>query len=131
MCEECDVELFMVLPRLIWLRFLSQPSEQLPLLVRLLPHRFGGASSETPTLGTDLETLFRKYDQVVSSLATMRADFDSSGDILVEAKTMLAKSVVSDDDEEDFVYVGVPPAHVDTAKMQVEGFMLELEAWSI
>jgi hypothetical protein len=131
MCEECDVELFMVLPRLIWLRFLSQPSEQMPLLARLLPHRFGAASSSTPTLGADLETLFHKYNQVVSSLATMRADFDSSEDSLVESRTMLAKRVISDDEEAYFVYVGVPPAHVDYARAQVEGLMHELEAWSI
>jgi hypothetical protein len=64
MCEECDVELFMVLPRLIWLRFLSQPemqNVQKPLLVRLLPHRFKDVASKTPTSGPELRTLSAKY----------------------------------------------------------------------
>eukprot|EP00927_Polykrikos_kofoidii_P043957 TRINITY_DN38062_c0_g2_i1.p1 TRINITY_DN38062_c0_g2~~TRINITY_DN38062_c0_g2_i1.p1 ORF type:complete len:647 (+),score=125.11 TRINITY_DN38062_c0_g2_i1:69-2009(+) len=40
MCEECDVELFLVLPRMIWLRYLMRPGKQVELLRSLLPHRF-------------------------------------------------------------------------------------------
>jgi len=40
MCEECDVELFLVLPRMIWLRFLMDPMSHTRLLQSLLPHHF-------------------------------------------------------------------------------------------
>jgi len=46
MCEDCDVELFMVLPRLIWLRFLALPGTHAELLASLLPHRFGLAPED-------------------------------------------------------------------------------------
>merc|ERR1719379_2435780 len=45
MCEDCDVELFLVLPRIIWLRFLAEPSNLTPLLKNLLPHKFSEARS--------------------------------------------------------------------------------------
>jgi len=40
MCEDCDVELFMCLPRIVWLRFLTEPARHLELMKSLLPHRF-------------------------------------------------------------------------------------------
>merc|ERR1719414_957106 len=40
MCDECDVELFLVLPRITWLSFLARPSRLAPLIKRMLPNRF-------------------------------------------------------------------------------------------
>merc|ERR1712232_881108 len=40
MCTDCDVELFMVLPRIIWLRFIAAPTRVMELLKTFLPHRF-------------------------------------------------------------------------------------------
>eukprot|EP00421_Protoceratium_reticulatum_P022932 CAMPEP_0168384614 /NCGR_PEP_ID=MMETSP0228-20121227/14501_1 /TAXON_ID=133427 /ORGANISM="Protoceratium reticulatum, Strain CCCM 535 (=CCMP 1889)" /LENGTH=425 /DNA_ID=CAMNT_0008397785 /DNA_START=57 /DNA_END=1331 /DNA_ORIENTATION=+ len=43
MCEDCDVELFLVLPRIIVLCFAAEPGASRRELVRtLLPHRFAG-----------------------------------------------------------------------------------------
>ncbi|CAK9076135.1 unnamed protein product [Durusdinium trenchii] len=39
-CEECDVDLFLVMPRVIWLRGLSKPPQQIQVFKSLLPHRF-------------------------------------------------------------------------------------------
>eukprot|EP00913_Durusdinium_trenchii_P012672 g11899.t1 len=38
--EECDVDLFLVMPRVIWLRGLSKPPQQIQVFKSLLPHRF-------------------------------------------------------------------------------------------
>jgi len=46
MCDDCDVELFMVLPRIIWLRFLALQGTKSELLASLLPHRFGLAPED-------------------------------------------------------------------------------------
>jgi len=47
MIEDCDVELFMVLPRLVVLWFLDKPLRERTALVRsLLPHRFGPTCSQ-------------------------------------------------------------------------------------
>jgi hypothetical protein len=42
MCENCDVELFLVMPRMIWLCYLSNPEMNDELMGTLLPHRFSG-----------------------------------------------------------------------------------------
>lgn len=132
MCEECDVELFMVLPRLLWLRFLADPQEQMPLLAHLLPHRFVEASSAAPSLGTELQAFFAKYTELERSLASMLESSVRSD--LGCIRSLLAKSVVSGgDDETDSgsIYAGVRAAHVNDAKKQVRGFMHELESWSM
>merc|ERR1711874_632090 len=49
MCEDCDVELFLVLPRIIWLRFLAEPGSLGPLLKNLLPHKFSEVRSTSPS----------------------------------------------------------------------------------
>merc|ERR1719464_2465584 len=59
MCDECDVELFMVLPRIIWLRFLASPLQLLELLRSLLPHRFAETKDEWA------ESLDRAWDEEV------------------------------------------------------------------
>jgi len=40
MCSDCDPALFLVLPRLVWLSFLTRPGSLNDLLGNLLPHRF-------------------------------------------------------------------------------------------
>lgn len=42
MAEECDAELFLVLPRLLWICFLTDPTRHAEILRNLLPHRFPG-----------------------------------------------------------------------------------------
>jgi len=44
MCEDCDAELFLVLPRIVLLCLLCDPAKAIELLRRLLPHRFGQRS---------------------------------------------------------------------------------------
>lgn len=44
MCDDCDVELFLCVPRLLWLRFLADPADCGELLKNLLPHRFPDAA---------------------------------------------------------------------------------------
>mmetsp|Transcript_66803 Transcript_66803/g.168685 ORF Transcript_66803/g.168685 Transcript_66803/m.168685 type:complete len:575 (-) Transcript_66803:142-1866(-) len=40
MCEDCDAELFLILPRIVWLCLLKDPAKAIELIRRLLPHRF-------------------------------------------------------------------------------------------
>lgn len=40
MCEDCDAELFLVIPRIVWLCFMADPESSIELIRRLLPHRF-------------------------------------------------------------------------------------------
>jgi len=65
MCEDCDVELFMVLPRIIWLRFLSQPMRYAGLVKMILPHRFKSleeaADSSVVVCDSDLKELLDRF----------------------------------------------------------------------
>lgn len=145
MCEECDVELFMVLPRLIWLRFLSQPemqNVQKPLLVRLLPHRFKDVASKTPTSGPELQTLSAKYAATEKAIIDAMnifskdsaAEYDSnhSRGFLPRARSLLVQRVISgSSDDADDNFSSVPHAFRANVQAQVESLMHELEAWSI
>lgn len=130
MCDECDVELFMVLPRIMWLRFLEEPVQQIPLLARLLPHRFSvPCSGGMPTLGAALQTFSDKY---ASTTQTLSDAYTASGvsDVEHAVKALLAKRVTHGGDD-IMLYSDVPIAHVAPAKAQVEDLFHELEAWSI
>jgi len=138
MCEECDVELFMVLPRLIWLRFLAEPLQQMPLLVRFLPHRFVAGRSEIPTLCQDLRSFSEKYSQTECALASLCGstgcvpETKSGPNFYADARELLVKrGICGSGDEADNLYAAIPHRHVDEAKTLVEELMHELEAWSI
>lgn len=59
MCENCDVEMFLVMPRMIWLCFLRNPEAQSELMSSLLPKRFATSSD------VDLIELRQKFLKVV------------------------------------------------------------------
>lgn len=131
MFEECDVELFMVLPRLMWLRFLAEPLTQIPLLARLLPHRFSGAASATPTLGLELRTFYNKYAQIEGELATSCTSLRFEEKVAAVRALLVKRVIYGGDDEVNAIFSSMPPVHADSAKDKVEGLMHELEAWSI
>jgi len=67
MCDECDVELFMVLPRLVWLWFLAEPGKH-DLLRRLVPHHFD-PEVEPPTFSQPLAGFAESFRRVSQRLA--------------------------------------------------------------
>jgi hypothetical protein len=67
MCADCDVELFLILPRIIWLRFLVEPVKQTELLKSLLPHRFPDnkdACGTSVAWDADLASFIEKFQNV-------------------------------------------------------------------
>jgi hypothetical protein len=126
MFDECDVELFLVLPRLIWIRFLANQQKQIPLLVRLLPHRFTNATSSSPSLGPELQAFYEKYCLVERSLA------DSQVDRAVDSRALLASRVVNGaDGNTDDLFSSVRGSDRANVQAKVEVLMHDLEAWSI
>jgi hypothetical protein len=134
MCEECDVSLFMVLPRLVWLRFLIEPTPQIPVLARLLPNRFKAAGGALPSPVAELEAFASKYSQLEMWLESMLETpevVDITGTSLF-VRALLAKHIVNEGvDGPQGSYAGVQPSCIAEAKNQVDSFMLELEGWSI
>jgi len=126
MFEECDVELFLVVPRLIWMRFLAYPQVQSPLLARLLPHHFMDIAGANPSLGAELQTFFEKYLTVERSIRDSREDQD-----VVAARAVLAMRTVNGSDDNDETLSSVPHGCRANIQAQIESLMIELEGWSM
>jgi len=67
--EECDVDYFMILPRVVWLSFLENPTEVSPLLSMLLPERFNKTATEVP--GEELVKFIEHFQQVRSHIESV------------------------------------------------------------
>jgi hypothetical protein len=131
MCEDCDVELFLVLPRLVILRFLIAPELQAELLQDLLPHRFECDSAHgTRAPGPELTQLAKRFARarhaqqieecrrtsMSSALAATNAD-------MVEWESFARAAVVGFKSQSVVVRNAVA--------IEMEEFMRELEQWSI
>jgi hypothetical protein len=112
MCERCDVELFLVLPRLLLLGFLASVESFGPLLGTLLPQHFqnGRPASER------IRELIREYGVLAAQL---------DGPVFVRlAGHAIRKSMES---EESSGLAPEPLKLPDAA----ERFLLQLEGWSM
>jgi len=133
MCEDCDVELFMVLPRIIWLRCLEKPSNLLDLFKGLLPHRFAGDTTkyfeDSWPCDPDLVALREKYLGVMTVLNASERGLSGQDN----AWRLLIKRIVNGAGSSDLKesYSSLLLAHRVSAEHAVEDFMHDLEALSI
>jgi len=108
MIEDCDVELFMVLPRLVVLCFLDKPLRERTELVRsLLPHRFG-ASVIAPSghssfmLDPDLKGVHEFFKEIMVKLTTTLATTPATGSSWAARHTawesIVRQAVIGDED---------------------------------
>lgn len=73
LCESCDVEWMMVLPKLVWLCFLQNPERYSEVLRSLLPQRFPECSNSSSGYrrDADLQALHARFRHVYSKMAKM------------------------------------------------------------
>lgn len=109
MCESCDPELFLVLPRLLMLTFLASPEKHLELMRLLMPQRFSviGASAKADCAMEKLRKSFNRTQRIL----------EQSGDAW---ETLVGVSVAEDK-------LGCS----QVAGSQLKEFVLELEKWSM
>jgi hypothetical protein len=138
MCDECDVELFLVLPRIIWLRFLAQPAKQTELMRSLLPHRFiegvkDGSGAATYTLDADVTAFVEKYRSTKELLigAQLATGPPASSSAETAAWKILVKRVIAGASSKDDTYGGLTLGLRDSAQAAAEDLMHDLERWSI
>lgn len=128
MCEDCDVELFLVLPRIIMLCFVADPSaKRSGLLLNLLPHRFTAAAGEgglCPELASFIDE-FRLAKQLLASLRPSGVAAETA------AWEMLVKRAVMGASEERGAYGSFSPEVREEARSAVESLMRGLEFWSL
>eukprot|EP00440_Ansanella_granifera_P009159 gb/GFBE01009921.1/.p1 GENE.gb/GFBE01009921.1/~~gb/GFBE01009921.1/.p1 ORF type:complete len:530 (+),score=107.52 gb/GFBE01009921.1/:1-1590(+) len=134
MCEECDVELFMVLPRIIWLRGLAKPTTQLDVFKSLLPHRFLEPSCNSTgnwPCDAELQTFVEQFRNIN---ALLMSNWRSAGRVSDRAAwEILIKRVVSGagEAEKESAYGTLSPSIRAQAESEVEDFMNKMEGWSM
>eukprot|EP00928_Gymnodinium_smaydae_P011212 TRINITY_DN14164_c0_g1_i3.p1 TRINITY_DN14164_c0_g1~~TRINITY_DN14164_c0_g1_i3.p1 ORF type:complete len:552 (+),score=137.66 TRINITY_DN14164_c0_g1_i3:31-1686(+) len=141
MCSECDVEVFFVLPRILWLQFLraSVHGRSTGLMQTLLPHRFGiakdDASATSSEAHAELEEFVRRFKAVWELLVTASAAALPASAITSAAADMawalLLERLIGGGDGKADVYGRLASSQRDSASAAVEEFMNELERWSI
>lgn len=87
MCDDCDVELFLCIPRIIWLRYLQAPAECRALLRNLLPHHFPAAPSRARATKSRLELEARRSASSSNSPIPMQCAGDNGEEVLPESCT--------------------------------------------
>jgi len=119
MFVDCDAELFLVLPRLVWIYYIAAPDQPCAGLVRhLLPHRFQ-ADSAQPRAREELQRFVDHFAQVVQQLGNSRQ----------RALERLTKRAIAG----SFEAADPTPKSEEAARKHraVEGLMRELEGWSL
>lgn len=138
MIEGCDVELFLIVPRIIWLSFISNPFKpRAELLRNLLPHRFGAlASSPLSQEIRDLITHYRTTSELIGQPRPLPlgASTASSSDSLAPLgvwELLIRRAVSGNADSHEGDYVRLPAEKREAARMSVEALMKGVEKWSL
>lgn len=157
MAEDCDAELFLVLPRIVLLCLFSDPARAIELIRRLLPHRFtsrpvaprrlgGGlqrSSSNpdlttaleavrmdlTPCMGPELQAVTKKFWRAELMLSRLTSvGSPAAWEVLVRR----AVGGAGADSGASAAYAGLEEgAAKDKAVALVEELMHDLEGWSM
>jgi hypothetical protein len=126
MCDDCDVELFLVLPRIVWLWFLGRPDTRAELLRSLLPQRFGGENGAGGAWDAEISALVEKFDQVNKLLTESSRTCDATS----HAQKLLVRRVVKGSSSAaDFD--GIAGESVAAAQAATEGLMRDMEKYSM
>eukprot|EP00929_Paragymnodinium_shiwhaense_P041779 TRINITY_DN2169_c0_g1_i1.p1 TRINITY_DN2169_c0_g1~~TRINITY_DN2169_c0_g1_i1.p1 ORF type:complete len:603 (+),score=101.13 TRINITY_DN2169_c0_g1_i1:134-1810(+) len=131
-CEESGVELFLALPRIVWLRYLGEPSRN-ALLGVLLPHRFPDEAD-----AEDLQALMGKYTAAREALfGALSGAFPSPSSPAAKEEMMLMillmhrATLGAESTQEAFSRFLQPLESRLAAFAAVESFMNGLEVFSM
>jgi hypothetical protein len=128
MCQDCDVELFMVLPRLIMLSFVAETSPQCrPLIASLIPHRFEASAQDG--LCEKLSTFVRDFRMLLHAMSSLCPASKQLPEAV--AWEVLVKRAVAGNTNSGVPYGALSSGVQAAARPAVEGFMRDLEFWSV
>ncbi|CAE8605682.1 unnamed protein product [Polarella glacialis] len=135
MCADCDVELFLVLPRILLLCCLAEPTKPREGLLRsLLPHRFevsdaDGQLKSKLSDDPEMKEFQNQFKQTISAFASNSGTCASTPE---SAWILLVRRAVSgnSDDIEDG-YKCLPQALQQQVRGQVESLMRDVEGCSL
>uniref|UniRef100_A0A7S1WU01 Uncharacterized protein n=1 Tax=Alexandrium catenella TaxID=2925 RepID=A0A7S1WU01_ALECA len=128
MCEDCDVELFLILPRIMWLCFLAKPEQYEDLLRSLLPQRFAEAKADAKE--AKLSCLLRTYQRIEEALISSALEGCPEA-ARRNAWQVLVSRCIEGDNAKDSAYDSFDSARREEVKGLVDELMREMEPWSI
>jgi hypothetical protein len=136
MCEDCDVGLFLALPRLLLLRYLAAPEQQTDLLQGLLPHRFRtlAAGSRQAVPDEELSVLVEQFARAKLALSGGGSSRPASVGLVVDIDDRPEFGNTSADAAAWLIFARAAVAdNLDggAAAPVVKEFMRELERWSV
>mmetsp|Transcript_84465 Transcript_84465/g.219900 ORF Transcript_84465/g.219900 Transcript_84465/m.219900 type:complete len:376 (-) Transcript_84465:402-1529(-) len=128
MCEVCDAEVFMVLPRLVWLLFLQSPKEHAALMATILPDDFTVGEDADVKPDDELEMFVLQFKLLSSQLTEYACELqaDVPSDFSVEEWVLVGYAIRGGADHE-----GHHSSLDGALAEQLQNFMRALEAWSI
>lgn len=128
LCDSCDVEWLLVLPKLVWLCFLEHPDRHLEVLKSLLPHRFPEGSAlggDVRYRDAELQRLRVRFHQVHMVLAFQTEKTGISvWEILLRLVAFGPKGV-------EFLGLQTADFEAGGALCEAAAFAKELEIWSM
>lgn len=137
MCEDYDVELFMILPRILWIRGLIEPTAYLHVFKSFLPHRFTNIRESSNTsqdewlCDSELRALIEQFGDVYALLESNWRSADRTSNPSVQ-KILIKRVVLGvDSNAQERIYGSLSPSVRGQAECAVENFMNKLEVWSI
>jgi hypothetical protein len=139
MVTDCDPALFMTLPRLAWLHALAEPAGPvLDLVRRQLPHLFNSTKEAATTSagsagGEVIQALAEAFKTAEQRLADACQDNDSQSKSVKQAtwEIFVRRALGDADDTSTDPYGSLALEQREAASTAVEGFMHELERWSM
>jgi hypothetical protein len=132
MCVECDPECFLVVPRIVLLNFVSEPTQD-ALLKSMLPHRFKKVDAGTSLKASiTSEGLVALYRTIIHQLVKAQQPTSCHGKEIAKSKALeiLKHRAIWGASWKSGKHDDVPTLAEDTHEA-VERFMIELEGWSI
>jgi hypothetical protein len=141
MVQECDADLFMVLPRIIWLRFLFTHHSVLKILQTMLPHRFPADAdsvqpvSARPIVDAELGVFMDQFQDCMRTLrlGLSKASYFATDDAETIALDMLIQRSVSfsarNCEIHDDIAIGL--GLQQDARNAIDSIVHGIEKWSI
>eukprot|EP00929_Paragymnodinium_shiwhaense_P021275 TRINITY_DN13923_c0_g3_i1.p1 TRINITY_DN13923_c0_g3~~TRINITY_DN13923_c0_g3_i1.p1 ORF type:complete len:560 (-),score=110.68 TRINITY_DN13923_c0_g3_i1:94-1773(-) len=135
MVQELDAELFLILPRLTWLKFLRMPVDMATLIQRYLPHETLEISSQSFSTGSSLtcspkmEAFCEQYARLMETLgAESKNTAEGEGASQRPLRLLMNRVVVGQHDgTQHLLAEGLSSA----ALAEMEAFVMHLEEWSM
>eukprot|EP00931_Biecheleriopsis_adriatica_P099863 TRINITY_DN7465_c1_g1_i1.p1 TRINITY_DN7465_c1_g1~~TRINITY_DN7465_c1_g1_i1.p1 ORF type:complete len:518 (-),score=99.08 TRINITY_DN7465_c1_g1_i1:70-1623(-) len=132
LCQDSDVEFFLVFPRILWLRGLARPATYEGIFKSLLPHRFSSHRTKgdcewscDADLNAFMEDFHRVSHTLASSCGLAKVSQGYGLEVLIK-RAVIGKATGGEDP-----YSSLSHRKRAHAQLEAETFMTKMESWSL